>query len=76
MCEALMDLLKDEMKEEFEKTEARGFAKGEIRGAIKLYRDEMELMPAEIIGRIMSRYNLQPDVAEKYVEETLGLQPT
>lgn len=54
-----------------------GFNKGEARGAIKeaikLYRDELELMPAEIISKIMMRFNLGRDEAEKYVEEVLGL---
>ena len=68
MCEALRDL----MKEEFEMTEARG----EVKGAIKLYRDEMHLMPAEITQKIMARFDLKRDEAEKYVEETLGLQLT
>ena len=68
MCEALRDL----MKEEFEMTEARG----EVKGAIKLYRDEMHLMPAEITKKIMARFDLKRDEAEKYVEETLGLQLT
>ena len=82
MCEALRDL----MKEEFEMTEARGQARGEaigeargeargeVKGAIKLYRDEMHLMPAEITQKIMARFGLRLDEAEKYVEETLGLQ--
>ena len=82
MCEALRDL----MKEEFEMTEARGQARGEaigeargeargeVKGAIKLYRDEMHLMPAEITQKIMARFDLRLDEAEKYVEETLGMQ--
>ena len=70
MCEALRDL----MKEEFEMTEARGEARGEVKGAIKLYRDEMHLMPAEITQKIMARFDLRLDEAEKYVEETLGMQ--
>ena len=55
--------------------EARGKAIGEIIGAIRLYHDEMNLMPAEIIKKIMVRFNLKRAEAEKYVEETLGLQP-
>ena len=71
MCEALRDL----MKEEFEMTEARGEARGEVKGAIKLYRDEMHLMPAEITQKIMARFDLRLDEAEKYVEETI-VEPT
>ena len=46
-----------------------------MKGAIKLYRDEMHLMPAEITQKIMARFDLRLDEAEKYVKETLGLQP-
>ena len=78
MCEALRELMREEMKEEFEIAEARGEAKGEARGkiieAIKIYYEEMSLMPSEIIAKIMSRFSLDKEDAEKYVEEVLGLQ--
>lgn len=51
-----------------------GRAEGEIIGAVKLYRDELGLMPEEIISRLTDRFSLEKDVAEKYVEEALGLQ--
>ena len=54
---------------------AKGMAKGEIIGAIKLYRDEMHLMPVEITEKIMERFCLEREEAEKYVAEVLGLQP-
>ena len=54
---------------------AEGMAKGEIIGAIKLYRDEMHLMPVEITGKIMERFCLEREEAEKYIAEVLGLQP-
>jgi hypothetical protein len=54
---------------------AKGMAKGEIIGTIKLYRDEMHLMPEEITRKIMSRFSLEKAEAEKYVAEVLGLQP-
>lgn len=75
MCDALRDLMRDE----FIDTERRGEMRGEIRGAIteaiKLYHDEMDLSPSEITVKIMGRFSLEKDEAEKYVEETLGLQP-
>ena len=78
MCEALRELMREEMKEEFDLVEARGVAigeaKGEIIGAIKTYHEELNLMPVEIIKKIMVRFGLEKAVAEKYVEETLGLQ--
>ena len=48
---------------------------GAIKEAIMLYREEMGLLPTDIIKKIMTRFNMKQDVAEKYVEETLGLQP-
>ena len=55
--------------------EARGEARGEIKGTIKIYHEEMNLLPQEIVNKIMSRFSLERSEAEKYVEETLGLQP-
>jgi hypothetical protein len=54
---------------------AKGMAKGEIIGTIKLYTDEMHLMPGEITEKIMARFSLEKEDAEKYVAEVLGLQP-
>ena len=51
-----------------------GRAEGEIVGVIRLYHDELNLMPAEIIQKIMVRFSLKEKDAEKYVEEALGLQ--
>ena len=62
----------------FDEAEARGEARGErtgeIRGVIKLYRDETDLTPSEIIKKIMARFELKKEEAEKYVAETLGLE--
>ena len=52
-----------------------GLTEGEIRGAVQLYHDEMNLSPVDIIRKIKIRYNLDESEAEKYVEETLNLQP-
>ena len=52
-----------------------GEAIGEIKGTIKIYHEEMNLSPQEIVDKIMSRFSLERSEAEKYVEETLGLQP-
>ena len=56
------------------KAEARGIEKGEIRGAIRIYNDELGLTPTQIIQKIMDRFDLEKEEAEKYVEETLDLQ--
>ena len=55
--------------------EARGVAIGEVRGAVKIYHEEMNLPPSEIVKKIMVRFSLDQSTAEKYVEETLRLQP-
>ena len=52
-----------------------GEAIGEIKGTIKIYHEEMNLSPQEIVNKIRSRFSLERSEAEKYVEETLGLQP-
>ena len=62
------------MCEFLDRVEARGEARGEIKGAIRIYHEEMNLLPSEIIKKIMVRFGLEEADAEKYVEETLGLQ--
>ena len=52
---------------------AEGRAEGEIIGAIKLYHDELSLVPEEIVSRIAVRFSLREDIAEQYVEDTLHL---
>ena len=59
--------------EQFGKSQkAEGRTEGEIEGVIKLYQDELHLAPAEIVIKIMDRFGLERDAAEKYVEKTLG----
>ena len=52
---------------------AEGRVEGEIIGAIKLYNDELGLIPEEIVSRIAERFSLEKNVAERYVGETLPL---
>ena len=54
--------------------EAQGIPIGKIQGAIMVYRDDLQLTPSEIITRIMTKFNLSQEAAEKYVSETIGLQ--
>jgi hypothetical protein len=75
MCEALKDLLKEDFAAAEAMAEARGKASGKIEGVIQLYHEEMGLAPQEIVVRIMSRFSLDEETAQKYVENTLGLQP-
>ena len=46
-----------------------GRSEGEIFGAIKLYRDELGLMPSEIADKIIKRFSLDHRTAEGYIEE-------
>lgn len=83
MCEAMRELMKDEFDAAIAMGEARGEARGEalgevrgeIKGFIRLYSEEMGLTSAEIIARIMHRFNLEEAAAANYVEETLGRHP-
>ena len=54
--------------------EAIGEARGEIKGAIKLYSEEMNLQPLDIVQKIITRFSLNENEAEQYVMSTLGLQ--
>ena len=66
----------------FDEAEARGEARGimigetngAIKEAVKLYDEEMNLSPSEIIKKIMARFSLNKEDAEKYVETTLNLE--
>ena len=57
--------------------EARGISIGEARGAIKeairMYTEELGLMPSEIVKRIMTRFSLKKDEAENYLKEVTGI---
>ena len=53
---------------------AIGEARGEIKGAIKLYSEEMNLQPLDIVQKIITRFSLNENEAEQYVMSTLGLQ--
>lgn len=52
----------------------KGIEKGEIIGSIRLYYDEMHLLPSDIVDRIMCRFSLDKDKAEEYVVEVLGIE--
>ena len=79
---AVMFAFADQEKE-FNKalrTERReGISIGEVRGAIKeairMYTEELGLMPSEIVKRIMTRFSLKKDEAENYLKEVTGLSP-
>ena len=64
------EVMKEALLSEREESEARG----EIKGVIQFCHDEMDLMPSDIKKKIMDRFSLDEETAEKYVEETLELQ--
>ena len=74
MCDALRELMKDELMETEAKGEARGISIGEISGSIKIYHEEMGLSPSEIEKKIMGRFGLDKESAEGYVTKTLGVE--
>ena len=49
-----------------------GEKRGEIKGAVRIYRTEMGLKPNEIMPKIMSQFNISEKVARKYVKNTIG----
>ena len=66
MCEAMRRLMEDD----FIKAEE----KGAIEGNIKFCDEELHMTPSEIIRKIMTRFGLKEEEAQRYVEETLRLQ--
>ena len=76
--DSMLTILFDEAEERGEKRGEKrgkiiGEKKGKIIASIEIYREEMKLSPEEITNRIMSRYGLEKNAAQKYVQETLGL---
>ena len=75
MCEALMEIMKDDIDKKVEKGraegEARGEAKGEAKGRIAesvvIYRDEMNLDDSSIITKLRDKFGLSQETAEEYV---------
>ena len=61
----------------FEYGEATGIsigeARGEIKGAILIYHEELKLQPVDIIQKIMARFSIGQEQAKQYVSETLGV---
>ena len=59
-----------------DRIEARGISigkrSGAIEEAIRLYHEELKLVPSMIIEKIITRYSLDRESAEKYVEEVFG----
>ena len=67
--QAVCDALRDLMKEDFLRVENEGLAKG-ITGAVEIMREDGKDDRA-IIERLMSKYDLTQEEAEKYVLVTV-----
>ena len=83
MCEALMEIMKDDIDKKVEEGRAEGEAKGRAEGEAKgrtegeaqgriaesvvIYRDEMNLDDSTIISRIRDKFGLSQEIAEGYV---------
>ena len=67
--QAVCDALRDLMKEDFLRVENEGLAKG-ITGAVEIMREDGKDGRA-IIERLMSKYDLTQEEAEKYVLVTV-----
>ena len=52
-----------------------GKEEGQSKEAIRLYHEEMKMVPSMIIEKIIARFSLDRESAEKYVEEVLGAVP-
>ena len=68
------DRERDGKEEGIKEGKREGKREGEIVGVIKLYHDEQHLATAEIVSKIMKRFDLTKEEAEGYVKETLVLQ--
>ena len=75
MCEALMEIMKDDIDKKVEQGRAEGEAKGRTEGeaqgriaeSVVIYRDEMNLDDSTIISRIRDKFGLSQEIAEAYV---------
>ena len=63
MCQALKELLKDEIVRDV----AEGERKGAITGTVAVYRDEMGLDTQTIVEKISAKFNLSAEQATAYV---------
>ena len=62
------------MCEVLDRVEAIGMEKGEIKGAIRIYREEMNLSPSEIVGRMVAKFSLDETEAWEYVNAAMGME--
>ena len=62
------------MCEVLDRVEAIGMEKGEIKGAIRIYREEMNLSPDEIVRKLITKFTLDEKEAWEYVNTAMGVK--
>ena len=67
MCQALRELMKDEIAKDIEQSREEGRKEGAIGEAVSIYRDDMGMDNQSIIQRIASKFNLTGEQAQLYV---------
>ena len=60
------------MCEVLDRVEAIGMEKGEIKGAIRIYREEMNLSPDEIVRKLVTKFTLDEKEAWEYVNTAMA----
>ena len=60
------------MCEVLDRVEAIGMEKGEIKGAIRIYREEMNLSPDEIVRKLVTKFTLDEKEAWEYVNTAMS----
>ena len=71
MCQALRELMKDEIQKDIDEATANARADG-IRTAVDIYRTDLGLDDQAIIGKIIARFGLTNDQAKSYVMPHAG----
>ena len=66
MCQALRELMKDEIQKDVDAGIAKGRAEG-IKAAIEIYREDLGLDDQTIVGKVAAKFNLSGDQAKEYV---------
>ena len=70
MCQALRELMKDEIQKDVDAGIAKGRAEGRAEGILALvetYREDLGMDDQMIIEKIAGRFGMTPSQAEAYV---------
>ena len=62
------------MCEVLDRVEAIGMEKGEIKGAIRIYREEMNLSSSEIVKKLVTKFSLDETEAWEHVNATMSVR--